>query len=77
MKESNRLRHAQLTTVYTGLLLFSLVLILLQLWLCVSALELALGGDTRMAVPAGILSVLIFAVQVWIYLGLRRIETRQ
>ncbi len=77
MKEPTRLRHAQLTTVYTGLLLFSLVLILLQLWLCVSALELALGGDARMAVPAGLLSALIFAVQVWIYVGLRRIEKRQ
>ena len=77
MKEPIRLRHAQLTTVYTGLLLFSLVLVLLQLWLCVSALESALSGDTRMAVPAGLISIVIFAVQAWIYAGLRRIEKRQ
>lgn len=52
--------------------MFNLVLVLLQLWLFVSVLEGVIHGHTAMAVPAGIASVGLFAVNLWMLRGIIR-----
>lgn len=60
--------------VFTALLLFNLVLVLIQLWLFVSVLENLLAGDHQMAIPATILSFVIFAVNGWMLRGILFME---
>lgn len=70
-----KLNHAQMkqrSTVYVALLMFNLVLILLQLWLFVSVLEGLIHGRVGMAVPAGVASVGLFAVNLWMLRGIFR-----
>ena len=70
-----KLNHAQMkqrSTVYVALLMFNLVLILLQLWLFVSVLEGLIHGRISMAIPAGIASVGLFAVNLWMLRGIFR-----
>lgn len=67
-------RHAQQAAVFVALLMFALVLLTIQLWLFVGALEARLRGNDHMALPAAVISLLIFGFNVWMFLGLRRIE---
>jgi hypothetical protein len=65
-------RKSQKSVVFTGLLLFGLVLLIIQLWLFVSALEGILAGKTSMVVPGAVASLAILAVNVWMLVGLQR-----
>ncbi len=67
-------RHAQQAIIFVALLLFCLVLLTIQLWLFVGALEAHLRGNNGMAIPGAIVSVGVFALNVWMFLGIRRIE---
>lgn len=72
--KTSRYRHQQRSVVFTALLLFNLVLIILQLWLFVSVLENLIDGKTAMAIPAGIASLICAGVNVWMLAGIRRME---
>ncbi len=74
MKPTESLRRRQKATVFAGLLLFNLVLVLLQLWLFVAVLENLLAGDSQMAVPAAIASAVILLVNVWMLRGILHME---
>lgn len=70
-----KLNHAQMrqrSTVFVALLLFNLILVLLQLWLFVSVLEGLLNGRADMALPAGIASLVLFGVNLWMLRGINR-----
>jgi hypothetical protein len=67
-------RRRQRSAVFVALLLFELVLIILQLWLFVSALEGILDGRTGMAVPAAIVSFVCLAVNSWMLAGVNRTD---
>lgn len=70
-----KLNHAQMrqrSTVFVALLLFNLILVLLQLWLFVSVLEGLLNGRVNMALPAGIASLALFGVNLWMLRGINR-----
>lgn len=70
-----KLNHAQMrqrSTVFVALLLFNLILVLLQLWLFVSVLEGLLNGRVDMALPAGIASLALFGVNLWMLRGINR-----
>ena len=60
--------------VFNGLLLFNLVLIILQLWLFVSTLENLINGRVQMALPAAVASVICLAINVWMLIGLQRLD---
>ncbi len=50
------------TTLFTGIGLLIGVLVIIQLWLLGAALDAALSGAARLAVPASIASAVLFAV---------------
>lgn len=49
------------TTLFTGICLLIALLIIIQLWLISAALDAALSGQARLAVPASVASLLLFA----------------
>lgn len=65
-------QRRQASAVLVALQMFNLVLVLLQLWLFASVLEGILEGNAQMAVPAAFASLGLFAVNLWIFLGVRR-----
>ena len=50
------------TTLFTGIGLLIAVLVVIQLWLLGAALDAALSGEPRLAVPASIASAVLFAI---------------
>jgi hypothetical protein len=74
MNEQLRQRHHQRSAVFNGLLLFNLVLVILQLWLFVSTLENLIAGRPQIAIPAAIASAICVAVNVWMLVGLQRLD---
>jgi len=74
MKNPDFFRRRQRSTIFIALLLFELVLVLIQLWLFVSALEGTLAGETRMVVPGAIVSAVCLAINTWMLVGVRRID---
>ena len=77
MKPVRGFLHRQQSGVFIALLLFELVLVLLQLWLFVSALEGILAGEPGMAVPGAIVSFVCLAVNTWMLLGVNRMDQKQ
>lgn len=49
------------TTLFTGISLLIGVLVIIQLWLLAAALDAALSGQARLAVPASVASLALFA----------------
>ena len=74
MNETTHYRHQQRSVVFTALLLFNLVLVILQLWLFVSVLENLIDGKPEMSIPAAVASVVCLFVNVWMLLGIKRME---
>ena len=74
MKPYRDLRQRQKSTVFVALLLFSLVLVTLQLWLFVATLENILAGHIGMAIPASVASAVILAANVWMLAGIYRMD---
>ena len=74
MRTPNQRRRDQRTPVFVTLMLFQIVLIVVQLWLFVSVLEALLGGVAQMALPAAVASLLCLGVNVWMLLGIYRME---
>jgi hypothetical protein len=74
MRDPKQQRRNQHTTVYTALLLFNLTLVIVQLWLFVGALEGILSGNVRMAIPAAVFSVLLMLANVWMLVGIVKLE---
>ena len=74
MKRTNLLRQRQQSTVFVALLLFNMLLILIQLWLFVSVLENLIAGESQMAVPGAITSLVIMGVNIWVLRGILNID---
>lgn len=72
--QTARLRRRQKSAVYTGMQVFQSVLLLLQLYLFVSVLESILAGKLSTSIPAAVFSLLILVVNIWMFIGLRRVE---
>lgn len=67
-------KHNQRAAVFVALQMFNLVLVLLQLWLLVSAFESMLDGKTAMALPAAIISAVCAGANMWMLVGMNRID---
>jgi uncharacterized protein DUF6755 len=50
------------TTLFTAICMLIGLLVITQLWLLAAALDAALSGDARVALPATIASAVLFAV---------------
>lgn len=74
MSKVEQNRRRQRSSVFFALLSFELVLVLLQLWLFVSALEGTLAGEPGMAGPAVIVSLVCLAVNTWMLLGVEKAD---
>ena len=77
MKPPIFFRHRQRSIVFVTLLLFSLLILLVQLWLFVSALEGSLSGRARMVWPGAILSLVCLAANMWMLIGIYRVDHEQ
>lgn len=77
MKDPRHHREAQQTTVYSVLLLFGLLLLLVQLWLFVGVLEGLLSGKHTMAIPAAGFSLLFLGINVWMLVGVNRVDRKK
>jgi uncharacterized protein DUF6755 len=49
-------------TLFTGICLLIAVMVIIQLWLLGASLDAALSGQARLAVPASIASLVLFAI---------------
>ena len=70
-----KLNHAQMrqrSTVFMAVEFTNLISVLVQLWLFVSVLEGMLNGRVDMALPAGIASLALFGVNLWMLRGINR-----
>jgi len=56
--------------------MFNLTLIILQVWLFTATLENFLAGKYAVAIPAAVVSIICAAVNVWMLIGLYRMEGR-
>jgi hypothetical protein len=52
MRRKLNLTRAQRTTIVNGVVCFTLVLLMLQLWLLTATMNAFLGGDTSVILPA-------------------------
>ncbi|MCW5947639.1 MAG: hypothetical protein KIT74_11490 [Fimbriimonadales bacterium] len=75
MKPNHSGRREQKSVVFVALLAFILTLVLLQLWLFVAAFENMLAGHYEVAFPAGIASVAILTVNIWMLIGINRLDS--
>jgi len=74
MKPTAYFYRRQRSAVFIALLLFELVLVLLQLWLFVSALDGILASETRMVVPGAVVSLICLAINTWMLVGVGRMD---
>ena len=66
-------REQRLTIVH-GMLIFVLIVVVLQLWLVTATMNAWLGGDESIVWPAAAASAAGLALNVGLFLYLRRIE---
>lgn len=67
-------RKRQKSTVVVALLMFSFVLIVLQLWLVSDGLERAIVGDAEPIVPGALVCFGIFMINVWMLAGILAVD---
>jgi hypothetical protein len=67
----------QRMTIVTGMLVFVLVVVVLQLWLLTATMSLWLGGDESIVWPALAVSAGGLALNVGLYVFLRRLDRRR
>jgi hypothetical protein len=73
MKQS-RQRHEQKSIAFVAMVLFMLMLLLIQMWLFTSTLEALIDGKAETLVPAAAVSVGCLIINIWILVGLTRME---
>lgn len=66
--------RAQRLTIVTGMLVFVLVVVVLQLWLLTATMHAWLGGDDTLVWPAWLVSLAGLALNVGLLVSLRRVE---
>ena len=66
----------QKTTIIYGILCIVIILVILQLWLLTATMNAYLGGDYPVIVPAGIVSLICFALNAGLLRYLYIMEKR-
>ena len=76
ISDQEQQRHRQRAAVYVVLLMFNLTLVILQIWLFTATLENLLARKFAVAIPAAVVSLICAGVNVWMLIGLYRLEKR-
>ena len=74
MSSRNRFVRAQRKTLVSGMLVFALLIVLLQLWLLTATMNAFLSGDTATALPAACVSSACLALNLGLLRYLFRLE---
>ena len=74
MNHVRPLIRRQRMTIVTGILVFIMILVVLQLWLLTASVNAYLGGDRSIVLPALGASLLCFALNVGLLRYLYRLE---
>ncbi|HEX5106808.1 MAG TPA: DUF6755 family protein [Vicinamibacterales bacterium] len=74
MRRPHQLIRGQRMTIVTGMLVFVMILVVLQLWLLTASVNAYLGGDSSIVVPALGASALCFALNAGLLRYLYRLE---
>lgn len=74
MRQRNRFARSQRMTVVNGILVFAILLVVLQLWLLTATVNAYLGGDTAIAVPGAIASLVCLGLNAGLLWYLRGLE---
>jgi hypothetical protein len=61
-------------TIVNGMLLIVVLIVVLQLWLLTATVNADLGGDTTVALPAALVSVICLGLNAGLLGYLRRLE---
>ena len=77
MSPETRHPRRQLTTAIDGALALIAVLLLVQMWLLTAALESLLAGHREAALPAAIVSAVLFGGCLALYLFLRGVDRKR
>ena len=64
----------QRTVIISGMLVFVLIIVILQLWLLTATMNAWLGGDDSVVWPAAAVSIGVFALNAGLLAYLGRIE---
>ncbi|HET7695213.1 MAG TPA: DUF6755 family protein [Vicinamibacterales bacterium] len=64
----------QRTTIISGMLVFVIMLVVLQLWLLTATMNAWLGGDASLVWPGALASAAALGLNVGLYGYLRRME---
>ena len=75
MSRRSRLERAQRMTVVTGILVFVLLVVVIQLWLLTATVNAYLGGDESVVIPAALASLVCLALNLGLLRYLRRMTT--
>jgi hypothetical protein len=67
----------QRATIITGMLVFVLIVVILQLWLLTATMNAWLGGDESVVWPGVLVSAAGLALNVGLLVFLRRFERRR
>lgn len=70
-----RFTREQRTTIVNGVLCLLLILVVLQLWLFTATMNAFLGGDDAVILPAALVSLVCFGLNVGLLRYVYRIET--
>ncbi len=65
---------AQRMTIINGMLVFVILIVVLQLWLFTATVNATLGGDTTVALPAALVSLLCLGLNIGLLRYLVRFE---
>jgi uncharacterized membrane-anchored protein len=73
MSEHSRFARSQRMTITNGALVFTIIIVVLQLWLLTATMDAYLGGDMAIALPAAIASVVCLGLNIWLLRYLYRL----
>jgi hypothetical protein len=74
MNGSPRLTRERRMTIVNGILVLVILIVILQLWLLTATMNVYLGGDTGIAVPAALASLACFGLNAGLLRYLYRLD---
>jgi len=74
MKVGSRFLRSQRKTIVSAMLLFAVLLAVLQLWLLTASTNAYLAGDRTIALPAALVSLVCFGLNLGLLRYLYRLE---
>jgi hypothetical protein len=74
MSRRSRFARSQRMTIVTGMLFFVVLMVVLQLWLLTASVNVYLGGDRSIVIPAAVASLACFGLNAGLLRYLFRLE---